>query len=39
MHITFWWGNFEGRDCLGDVGAGGCIILGWVLEKFVCVWR
>jgi hypothetical protein len=31
--ISFWWGNLMERGHLEDPGAGGRIILKWILER------
>jgi len=34
-----WWGNMRGRDCWGDPGVDGRIILGLIIRKCVLgVW-
>jgi hypothetical protein len=33
MHTIFWLENLKGRDCLGDMGIDGKIILEWILGK------
>ena len=34
-----WWGNMRGRDCWGDPGVDGRIILGSIIRKFIVgVW-
>jgi len=38
-YTGFWWGNLKGRDCLGDPGVDGRIILRWIFRKWlVGVW-
>ena len=34
MYIGFWWGNLRERDCLGDPGIDGRIILRWIFRKW-----
>jgi len=33
MHTEFKSENLKGRECLGDLGIGGRIILKWILQK------
>jgi hypothetical protein len=30
----FWWGSQRERDCWGDPGVDGKIILGWIFKKW-----
>jgi hypothetical protein len=30
----FWWGNLRERDCWGERGVEGRIILGWIFKKW-----
>jgi hypothetical protein len=32
--IGFWWGQLTERDCMGDAGVDGRIILGWIFRKW-----
>jgi hypothetical protein len=32
MHVTFWWGNLDVRDHMGDIDVEGRIILKWILK-------
>jgi hypothetical protein len=31
---AFWWGNLKERDCWGDPGVDGRIILEWIFKKW-----
>jgi hypothetical protein len=33
-YTGFWWGNLRERDCLGDSGIDGRIILSWIFRKW-----
>ena len=38
-YTGFWWGNLRERDCLGDPGVNGRIILRWIFRKWdVGIW-
>ena len=34
MYTGFWWGNLRERECLGDPGIDGRIILTWIFRKW-----
>jgi hypothetical protein len=34
MHKKFWSEDLKGRDYAKNLGVGGKIILGWILEKY-----
>jgi hypothetical protein len=33
-YTGFWWGNLRERDCMGDPGVDGWIILRWIFRKW-----
>jgi hypothetical protein len=34
MCTGFWWGSLRERDCWGDPGVDGRIMLGWIFKKW-----